>query len=91
MQLFVFLLGLVYAPISPLILPFTVVFFFFGSIIFRFLLCFVHSQEYESGGRLFPKVFSRIMVGVIVSHLTLIGLFGLRLVESLMTHIVSRR
>jgi hypothetical protein len=78
MHLLVFMIGIVYAPIAPFLLVFVVVFFLIGTVVFRYLFCFVFKSEYESGGSLFPKVFARIVVAMLLGHLTLIGQLALK-------------
>jgi len=78
MHLLIWIIGLTYAPISPYLVPFIAIFFIFGTLVARYQLLYLFAPRYESGGALFPLVFNRIMVGCIVSHLTLIGVFSLK-------------
>ncbi|KAF9669544.1 hypothetical protein SADUNF_Sadunf14G0118500 [Salix dunnii] len=64
-----FLLGLVYAVVSPILLPFIVVFFALAYVVYR-------HQEYESAAAFWPDVHGRIIVAVIVSQLLLMGLLS---------------
>ncbi|KAJ1433040.1 Calcium-dependent channel, 7TM region, putative phosphate [Sesbania bispinosa] len=54
-----FMLGHVYAPITPLLLPFIVVFFAFSYMIFRHQIINVYNQQYESGASFWPDVHRR--------------------------------
>uniref|UniRef100_A0A166D9Z7 CSC1/OSCA1-like 7TM region domain-containing protein n=1 Tax=Daucus carota subsp. sativus TaxID=79200 RepID=A0A166D9Z7_DAUCS len=71
-----FLLGLVYAPVSPILLPFIVVFFAFAYLVFRHQVINVYDQKYESGASFWPDVHSRIMIGLVISQLLLLGLLS---------------
>ncbi len=59
--------------LSPLILPFLVLFFGFGYLVCRYLLLYVYVAPFESGGAFWPMVFSRMCAALIFSHITLIG------------------
>ncbi|ESQ29191.1 hypothetical protein EUTSA_v10023297mg [Eutrema salsugineum] len=64
-----FLLGLVYAPVTPVLLPFIIFFFGFAYLIFR-------HQEYESAAAYWPDVHGRIISALIISQILLIGLMS---------------
>uniref|UniRef100_A0A9I9DPQ9 Calcium permeable stress-gated cation channel 1 n=1 Tax=Cucumis melo TaxID=3656 RepID=A0A9I9DPQ9_CUCME len=51
-----FLLGLVYATVTPLLLPFIIVFFALGFVVFRHQIINVYNQEYESAAAFWPDV-----------------------------------
>ncbi|XP_047308027.1 protein OSCA1-like [Impatiens glandulifera] len=71
-----FLLGLVYALVTPLLLPFILVFFAFTYVVFRHQIINVYNQEYESGGAFWPDVHGRIIYALIGSQLILMGLLS---------------
>ncbi|KAJ4845998.1 hypothetical protein Tsubulata_043540 [Turnera subulata] len=71
-----FLLGLVYAVVSPILLPFIIVFFSLAYVVYRHQVINVYNQEYESAGAFWPDVHGRIIVAVIVSQLLLMGLLS---------------
>ncbi|XP_022140558.1 calcium permeable stress-gated cation channel 1-like isoform X2 [Momordica charantia] len=71
-----FLLGLVYAVVTPLLLPFIVVFFGLAYIVYRHQIINVYNQEYESGAAFWPDVHGRIIVALVVSQLLLMGLLS---------------
>ncbi|XP_077217718.1 ERD (early-responsive to dehydration stress) family protein [Tasmannia lanceolata] len=71
-----FLLGLVYSVITPILLPFIIVFFGFSYVVFRHQIINVYNQEYESGASFWPDVHRRIITALIISHLLLIGLMS---------------
>ena len=49
--LLVVLLGLVYAPIAPVLLPFAALFFALGVGVWRYQLLFVYERPYETYGK----------------------------------------
>jgi hypothetical protein len=52
----IFIIGLTYSVIAPLVLPFVVAFFGFGYLVMKYQLMYVYIPQYESGGRFWPKV-----------------------------------
>ncbi|KAK3040435.1 hypothetical protein RJ639_028684 [Escallonia herrerae] len=71
-----FLLGLVYAVVSPILLPFIIVFFGLAYVVYRHQIINVYNQEYESAAAFWPDVHGRIIVALIVSQLLLMGLLS---------------
>ncbi|KAG6717644.1 hypothetical protein I3842_04G111400 [Carya illinoinensis] len=71
-----FLLGLVYAVVTPVLLPFIIVFFGLAYVVYRHQIINVYNQEYESGAAFWPDVHGRIIVALIVSQLLLMGLLS---------------
>ncbi|CAI2170750.1 11292_t:CDS:10 [Funneliformis geosporum] len=74
----VFILVLVYSSLTPIILLFGTIYFFFGYICFKYLLLYVYFHPYESSGLSWPKIFRRIMIGVYIFQLLMIGYMSLR-------------
>ncbi|KAG0577950.1 hypothetical protein KC19_5G194100 [Ceratodon purpureus] len=72
------LLGLVYAVISPLILPFICVFFAFGFLIYRNQVLNVYEPKYESAASFWPSMHRNVIIALIIKHITLIGLFSVK-------------
>ncbi|CAI8614163.1 unnamed protein product [Vicia faba] len=73
-----FMLGHVYAPVTPLLLPFIVVFFAFSYLVFRHQIINVYNQQYESGATFWPDVHRRVIIGLIISQILLMGLLSTR-------------
>lgn len=70
-----FLMGLVYSVITPVIIPFIVVFMGFGFVVYRHQIINVYDSAYESAGSFWPHVHGRIIAALIIEHVTLISLF----------------
>ena len=77
--LLVVLLGLVYAPIAPVLLPFAALFFALGVGVWRYQLLFVYERPYETYGKFFPHIANRILVSLAISHATLAAVIALKL------------
>ncbi|KAF7016006.1 unnamed protein product [Triticum aestivum] len=71
-----FLLGLVYAVVTPIILPFIIVFFGLAYLVFRHQIINVYNQQYESGAQFWPGVHGRIVTALVISQILLIGLLS---------------
>ncbi|GAA0164719.1 hypothetical protein LIER_20285 [Lithospermum erythrorhizon] len=71
-----FLLGLVYAAVTPVLLPFIIIFFGFSYLVYRHQIINVYDQKYESGATFWPDVHRRIIIGLIISQLLLMGLLS---------------
>ncbi|KAK9139612.1 hypothetical protein Scep_009293 [Stephania cephalantha] len=71
-----FLLGLVYSVVTPILLPFIIVFFGFAYLVFRHQIINVYDQKYESAAAFWPDVHRRLIIGMIISQLLLIGLMS---------------
>ncbi|CAO2839700.1 unnamed protein product [Amaranthus hypochondriacus] len=71
-----FLLGLVYCAVTPILLPFIIVFFAFAYLVFRHQIINVYDRKYESAAAFWPDVHRRIIVGLVISQLLLLGLLS---------------
>ncbi|VVB07779.1 unnamed protein product [Arabis nemorensis] len=71
-----FLLGLVYAPVTPMLLPFILIFFGLAYIVYRHQIINVYNQEYESAAAFWPDVHGRVIAALIISQLLLMGLLA---------------
>ncbi|KAG0775524.1 hypothetical protein G6F17_010275 [Rhizopus arrhizus] len=74
---FIFVVVLVYSTISPLILVFGVIYFALTYLVCKYQLLYVFFHSYEVAGRMWPMVFSRIIIALIIFELTSAGLFTL--------------
>lgn len=71
-----FLLGLVYATVTPFLLPFILIFFGLAYVVFRHQIINVYNQEYESAAAFWPDVHGRIISALVISQLLLLGLLS---------------
>ncbi|CAA3022413.1 CSC1 At3g54510 isoform X1 [Olea europaea subsp. europaea] len=72
------LIGMVYAVVSPLLLPFLVGYFFLGYIVFINQIQDVYITTYETSGQYWPYIHNYIVVAMIITQISMIGLFGLK-------------
>lgn len=77
-QTVIFILGLEYGVIAPLILPFVCLFFVLQYFVYLYQFLYVYELDYETAGRHFPRAIRHIYIGLLISQLTLIGLFAIR-------------
>ncbi|KAK2655682.1 hypothetical protein Ddye_008734 [Dipteronia dyeriana] len=76
--LFFGLLGITYFFLAPLILPFLLVYYCLGYIIYRNQLLNVYTPKFETGGRFWPIVHNSMIFSLILMHIIAIGIFGLK-------------
>ncbi|GMI90472.1 hypothetical protein like AT3G54510 [Hibiscus trionum] len=72
------LIGIVYAVIAPLLLPFLIVYFFLGYIVYINQIQDVYETVYDTCGKFWPFIHHYIIVAIILMQITMIGLFGLK-------------
>eukprot|EP00246_Nothoceros_aenigmaticus_P015537 TRINITY_DN651_c0_g1_i1.p1 TRINITY_DN651_c0_g1~~TRINITY_DN651_c0_g1_i1.p1 ORF type:complete len:746 (-),score=124.95 TRINITY_DN651_c0_g1_i1:589-2826(-) len=77
-DMLVITIALCYAVIAPLIIPFSILYFAFGWLVLRNQALKVYVPDYESGGRMWPHIHSRILAALFVSQLTNLGYFALK-------------
>lgn len=66
-------MSLLLACISPLILIFSALYFFFALIVYMNQVLYVYANAYEGGGLLFRVAVNRIFVGLMISQVILMG------------------
>ncbi|KAL4243386.1 CSC1 family protein, partial [Abortiporus biennis] len=74
----IFIITLLYSIISPLILIFGAVYFGVGYIVYKYKLLFVFYKPYESQGQAWPITFVRLIWGIIIFLVFMIGMFILK-------------
>ncbi|ORZ07890.1 hypothetical protein BCR42DRAFT_455829 [Absidia repens] len=79
----IFVLGIEYSTIAPLILPFVILFFCLNYFVYLYQFLYVYEMEYETGGRAFPRSIRHIYIGMFTWQLTMIGLMAVRGNEAL--------
>ncbi|XP_051151389.1 CSC1-like protein At1g32090 [Andrographis paniculata] len=71
-----FLLGIVYMVVTPIVLPFVLVFFALAYFVYRHQIINVYNQQYESAAAFWPHVHGRIIAALLISQLLLMGLLS---------------
>jgi len=77
-DILVFLIGITYSVISPVIIPVILIHFGYRYIIWVYQLHYVYVQKIDLGGRLWPRVSSSMSAGVVIFQLLMIGVFTLK-------------
>jgi hypothetical protein len=73
---------LTYSVISPVLMPFGIVFFLFTYAMYKYQLLWCYVNEFQSGGHMFYAVFNRSMVGILFASIVMIAYFGMDLSQS---------
>ncbi|KAI8906749.1 hypothetical protein EDD86DRAFT_192935 [Gorgonomyces haynaldii] len=76
--LLMFVIGLTYAPIAPVILPFCTLFFAIGYFVYKYMLMYVHVPRFESRGSFASVVANRCLAGLVIMQMTMMGVLALR-------------
>ncbi|GAB4832252.1 hypothetical protein Ancab_006267 [Ancistrocladus abbreviatus] len=72
------LIGMVYAVVAPLLLPFLVGYLYLGYAVYMNQIEDVYDIVYETCGQYWPCIHQYICFAVILMQITMIGLFGLK-------------
>ncbi|KAI9497544.1 hypothetical protein BDB00DRAFT_628628 [Zychaea mexicana] len=75
---FMFIVLLVYSTSAPIILIFGTLYYCFAYVVFKYQLLYVFFHPYEVAGRMWPRIFSRIIIGLLLFETMSSGLFLLR-------------
>ncbi|KAG9119704.1 hypothetical protein FRC07_005134, partial [Ceratobasidium sp. 392] len=67
--LFMAAVGLIYAPLAPLVALAAAIVFWMSSVVYKYQLMFVFVSKVESGGRLWNVVMNRMLANVILMNL----------------------
>lgn len=71
-QLLLAAVGLIYAPLAPLVPAFAAVAITIASATYKFQLCYIYSNEIETGGSAWPVVIDRLLLNVVLMNLSLV-------------------
>ena len=78
-DLLIYIIGVSYAIISPVILPFVFMYHVFGCICVKYQSLYMYdTPEFETGGMYWSLAFNRMCASLIIAQITLLGLFGLK-------------
>ncbi|KAH0454567.1 hypothetical protein IEQ34_016491 [Dendrobium chrysotoxum] len=72
------LIGMVYAVIAPLLLPFIIIYFLVGYAVYVNQMQDVYKIIYDTHGQYWPYIHHYIIITIVLMQLTMIGLFGLK-------------
>ncbi|GAA0161076.1 hypothetical protein LIER_17479 [Lithospermum erythrorhizon] len=74
----VMMIGMIYAIVSPLLLPFIVGYLLLGYVVFINQIQDVYITTYETCGQYWPCIHHYILFAIVLMQITMIGLFGLK-------------
>lgn len=77
-HLLIFIIGFCYAPIAPIILPFSTLYFALGTLAFKYKAMYTQVPTDEGGGVIWPVVFQKLRIAMLVAQITLAGCLGLK-------------
>ncbi|KAI0503446.1 hypothetical protein KFK09_014380 [Dendrobium nobile] len=72
------LLGFTCSILAPLILPFLLVYFFLGYVVYRNQILNVYCSKYESGGQMWPIAHNATIFSLVLAQIIAIGVFGIK-------------
>ncbi|KAM3253536.1 hypothetical protein ACQJBY_047553 [Aegilops geniculata] len=72
------LLGFSCSVLAPLILPFLLVYFFLGYVVYRNQLLNVYRMRYDTGGLYWPIVHNTVIFSLVLTQVICFGVFGLK-------------
>ncbi|KIK03282.1 hypothetical protein K443DRAFT_676952 [Laccaria amethystina LaAM-08-1] len=73
-----FVITMLYSVVQPLIVIFGAIYFGVAYVVYKYKLLFVFYKPYESQGQAWPITFIRLIWGVVIFLLFMIGIFTLR-------------
>ena len=76
---------MVYACISPLLMPFCVLFFSASYMMYKYQLLYVYVNAYQSGGEMWYMVFSKSILGLMFAACAMLSFFSLDVMNSYST------
>ncbi|XP_077233942.1 hyperosmolality-gated Ca2+ permeable channel 2.1-like [Tasmannia lanceolata] len=72
------LLGFTCSILAPLILPFLLVYFLLGYVVYRNQILNVYCSKYESGGQIWPVVHNTTIFSLVLTQIIALGVFGIK-------------
>ncbi|KAJ3674428.1 hypothetical protein LUZ60_005044 [Juncus effusus] len=72
------LLGFTCSILAPLILPFLLIYFFLGFVVYRNQILNVYCSRYETGGLMWPTVHNTTIFSLVLTQIISLGVFGLK-------------
>ncbi|CAI5468222.1 unnamed protein product [Closterium sp. Yama58-4] len=77
-QNLVITIGLVYAVIAPIILPFVCFYSCVGYLVWKHQIMYVYSYPYQTGGLLWIKFVGHVNAALIIAQVTVVGIFVIK-------------
>ncbi|XP_046854085.1 CSC1-like protein ERD4 isoform X2 [Xenia sp. Carnegie-2017] len=77
-DLYIFIIGVAYCIQAPYVIPFVMLYFGFGYLVHFYSFVYVMRPPFHAGGSMWPKVFNRMLLAIVVFQILMIGVFGLK-------------
>ncbi|KAJ3388155.1 hypothetical protein HDU84_000235 [Entophlyctis sp. JEL0112] len=74
----IWVVGLTYSCIAPLILPFCTCYFGIAYFVNKYILLYIHVPKYETGGMHVPMVVTRLLCGMAIFQVTMMGVLAIK-------------
>ncbi|KAG6332150.1 hypothetical protein ID866_6939 [Astraeus odoratus] len=74
----IFVITILYSVVQPLIVVFGAIYFGVGYLVYKYKLLFVFFKPYESQGQAWPITFVRLIWGIVIFQVFMIGILTLR-------------
>ncbi|KAI6121185.1 hypothetical protein F5141DRAFT_1088440 [Pisolithus sp. B1] len=74
----IFVITILYSVVQPLIVIFGAIYFGVGYLVYKYKLLFVFFKPYESQGQAWPITFVRLIWGIVIFQIFMIGILTLR-------------
>ncbi|WFD45330.1 hypothetical protein MPSI1_004012 [Malassezia psittaci] len=76
--MFLAAVGILYAPLAPVISAFVAAVFWMASFVYKYQFIYVYKTKSETGGRLWPKVVNRLLVMIACMQIIVAIVIGLK-------------
>ncbi|WFD01263.1 hypothetical protein MYAM1_004025 [Malassezia yamatoensis] len=76
--MFLAAVGILYAPLAPVISAFVAAVFWMASFVYKYQFIYVYKTKSETGGRLWPKVVNRLLVIIACMQIIVAIVIGLK-------------
>eukprot|EP01090_Pellita_catalonica_P013094 TRINITY_DN3029_c0_g2_i1.p1 TRINITY_DN3029_c0_g2~~TRINITY_DN3029_c0_g2_i1.p1 ORF type:complete len:377 (-),score=47.62 TRINITY_DN3029_c0_g2_i1:625-1698(-) len=78
-DLLIFTIAITYSTMAPLILPLGLLYFAFKYVVSKYNFINAFARKYESGGEVFDYIWGKILIGLLIFQLTMLGVFGINI------------
>ncbi|XP_038716118.1 CSC1-like protein RXW8 isoform X2 [Tripterygium wilfordii] len=72
------LLGFTCSIMAPLILPFLLIYFILGNLVYRNQILHVYESKYDTGGQYWPVVHNATIFSLVLTQIIALGVFGIK-------------
>lgn len=77
-NLLIILVGITYATVSPVILPFVTFYFAMGLATHRYMLYYVYVPKFETGGKFWHELYNKMMSAIVLAEITVMIILSVK-------------